>query len=151
MDFETLSQWLIDYAASYPEEYNQINIWPKPMMACAKADIRFLRLREIAVPDHALPQDLLPGARSVVVWFIPFKHHIQMDNTGGERPSLSWGRAYNTTNDMINRASRAMKTMIEDAGGKAALTPATHNFDKERLVSTWSHKHLGHLIGLGRY
>lgn len=151
MDFETLSQWFIDYAASYPEEYNQINIWRKPMMACAKADNRFLRLREIAVPDHALPQDLLPGARSVVVWFIPFKHHIQMDNTGGERPSLSWGRAYNTTNDMINRASRAMKTMIEDAGGKAALTPATHNFDKERLVSTWSHKHLGHLIGLGRY
>ncbi|MCF8144332.1 MAG: hypothetical protein K9N21_10470 [Deltaproteobacteria bacterium] len=47
MDFETLSQWLIDYAASYPEEYNQINIWRKPMMACAKADNRFLRLREI--------------------------------------------------------------------------------------------------------
>jgi epoxyqueuosine reductase len=58
---------------------------------------------------------------------------------------------YTSTNDMINRAGRAMKVMIEDTGGKPVLTTATHNFDKERLVSLWSRKHLGHLIGLGRY
>jgi epoxyqueuosine reductase QueG len=120
-------------------------------MACAPADDRFQRLKEITVPDHALPQDLLSGVKVVVVWFIPFKHHIQMDNTGGERPSLSWGRAYRSTNEMIDRAGSSMKVMIEDNGGRVALTPATHNFDKDRLVSLWSHKHLGHLIGLGRY
>ena len=52
---------------------------------------------------------------------------------------------------MIDRAGRAMTTLIESDGAKAALTPATHNFDKERLVSLWSHKHLRHLIGLCRY
>jgi epoxyqueuosine reductase QueG len=151
MTLDNLSQWLINYVATYPERHNQIPIWREPIMACAPADDRFDRLKEITVPDHALPRDLLPGARTVVVWFIPFKPHIQADNTGGERPSLSWGRAYPSTNDMINRAGRAMKAMIEDSGGKAALTPATHNFDRERYVSLWSHKHLGHLIGLGRY
>ncbi len=151
MIFNDLSQWIIDYTAAYPEKYNQINIWREPIIACAPNDERFNRLKEIAVPDHALPEDLLPGAKTVVVWFIPFKVHIQKDNTGGDRPSLSWGRAYPSTNDMINRTGQAMKAMIEDAGGKAALTPATHNFDKKRLVSLWSHKHLGHLIGLGRY
>ena len=120
-------------------------------MACARADGRFKVLKEIAVPDHAMPQDLLPGAKTVVVWFIPFKAHIQMDNTGGERPALSWGRAYLSTNEMIDRIGLAMKRVIEDDGGRAALTPATHNFDKKRLVSRWSHKHLGHVIGLGRY
>ena len=87
-------------------------------MACAQADDRFQRLKEITVPDHALPQDLLLGAKAVVVWFIPFKHHIQMDNTGGKRPSLSWGRAYTSTNDMINSAGNAMKVIIKDAGGR---------------------------------
>jgi len=151
MTFDDLSQWLIDYVAAYPERYNQIAIWRQPIMACAPADDRFHRLKDITVPDHALPQDLLPDAKTVVAWFIPFKYHIQRDNTRGARPSLSWGRAYPSTNDMINRASEAMKTHIESYEGKAALTPATHNFDKERLVSLWSHKHLGHLMGLGRY
>ncbi|MDA3915655.1 MAG: epoxyqueuosine reductase [Deltaproteobacteria bacterium] len=151
MTFNDLSKWFIDYIAAYPEKYNQIDIWGEPVMACAPADIRFQRLKEIIVPDHALPQDLLPGARTVIVWFIPFKPHIQLDNTGGKYPSLSWGRAYPSTNDMINRAGNSMQEMIENIGGKAALTPATHNFDKKRLVSLWSHKHLGHLIGLGRY
>jgi epoxyqueuosine reductase QueG len=151
MTFEDLSRWLADYVASYPEKYGQIGIWRGPLMACAPADARFRRLKEITVPDHALPEDLLPGAKTVVVWFIPFKPHLQRDNVGGERPSLSWGRAYTATNDMINRIGSAMKNRIEKSGGRAALTPATHNFDKKRLVSLWSHKHLGHLAGLGRY
>ncbi|MEJ2154312.1 MAG: hypothetical protein P8X96_03180 [Desulfobacteraceae bacterium] len=151
MTFDDLAQWLIGYVAAYPEKHGQIAIWRAPVMASARADERFRRIREITVPDHALPQDLLAEAKSVFVWFVPFKRHIQMDNTRGRRPALSWGRAYLSTNEMIERTGRAIKALIEDAGGKVALTPSTHNFDKERLVSLWSHKHLGHLIGLGRY
>lgn len=44
-----------------------------------------------------------------------------------------------------------MKEFIEKKGNEAAFTPTTHNFDKKRMVSLWSHKHLGHLVGLGRY
>lgn len=151
MTFDDLAERLRDYVASYPEKHDQIAIWREPIMACARADDRFQRIKEITVPDHALPHDLLPDAKTVLVWFVPFKHHLQMDNTRGNRPSLSWGRAYLSTNEMIERTGSAMKTLIEDAGGKVALTPSTHNFDKERLVSLWSHKHLGHIVGLGRY
>jgi len=151
MTFDELYTWLVEYVAAYPEKYNQIAIWRPPVMACAKADDRFRRIKEISVPDHALPQDLLPDANTVVVWFVPFKRHIQNDNTRGTRPALSWGRAYLSTNEMIERTGSAIKSLIEDGGGNVALTPSTHNFDEERLVSLWSHKHLGHLIGLGRY
>lgn len=151
MTFDTLSQWLTNFIIGYPDKYKQIDIWREPIIACAPADDRFQFLKEITVSDHALPQDLLPGAKTVVVWFIPFSRHIQLDNTRGERPALSWGRAYLATNKMIESAGSGMSEIIEAHGGKAALTPATHNFDKKRLVSRWSHKHLGHLIGLGRY
>ena len=60
MNFDDLSKWIIDYVASYPEKYDQIAIWREPIMACALADDRFQRIKEITVPDHALPQDLLP-------------------------------------------------------------------------------------------
>jgi len=151
MTFDDLAQWLRDYVAAYPETNDQIAIWREPIMACAPADERFQRLKQITVSDHALPRDLLPDARTVVAWFIPFKRHIQRDNTRGDRPALSWGRAYLSTNDMIENIGEDMQARIEAVGGKAALTPSTHNFDQERLVSLWSHKHLGHLIGLGRY
>ena len=55
MTFDDISQWLIDYVAAYPKKYNQIAIWREPIVACAPADDRFLRLKEITVPDHALP------------------------------------------------------------------------------------------------
>jgi epoxyqueuosine reductase QueG len=151
MNFDDLAKWLTGYVVSYPEKNNQIAIWREPIVACAPADDRFQRLKEITVPEHALPQDLLSDAKSVVVWFVPFKQHIQMDNIRGTRPSLSWGRSYVSTNEMLERTGSAIKAFIEDAGGRVALTPATHNFDKKNLVSRWSHKHLGHLVGLGRY
>lgn len=149
--FNLISKWLAEFVTDYPKNNNQIAIWRKPITACAPADERFMLLKDITVPDHALPEDFLPGAKTVMVWFIPFRRHIQLDNTRGERPALSWGRAYIATNEMIERAGKGMSAMIEAQGGQVALTPATHNFDKERLVSRWSHKHLGHLIGLGRY
>ena len=151
MTFDELYQWLRGFAATYPETYDQRAIWREPIMACAPVDDRFQRLKAITASDHLLPQDLLPDARTVVVWLVPFKRHIQADNTGGERPSLSWGRAYLSTNAMIEATGRAMQALIASAGGTVALTPSTHNFDQQRLVSRWSHKHLGHLIGLGRY
>ena len=117
MTYEDLAQWLIDYVASYPEKYDQIAIWNEPILACAPADERFKRLKEITVPDHALPDDLLAGAKTVLVWFIPFKPHLQMDNMRGDRPSLSWGRAYLSTNEMIDRIGKAFKSLIEEAGG----------------------------------
>jgi hypothetical protein len=36
MTFDDLSQWPIDFAAVYPEKYNQIAIWRELSMACAR-------------------------------------------------------------------------------------------------------------------
>lgn len=91
MTFNDLSQWLVDDVKAYPAKNNQIAIWREPILACAAADGRFQRLKEITVPDHALPQDLLPGAKTVLAWFMPFKQHLPMENIGGERPALIWG------------------------------------------------------------
>jgi len=44
-----------------------------------------------------------------------------------------------------------MKERIEASGHAAvAVTPATHNFDPEKLISDWSHRHIAVAAGLGR-
>ena len=54
MTFNELSQWFVDFVAAYPQKYNQIEIWRKPIIACAPADARFQRLKEMTGPDKIL-------------------------------------------------------------------------------------------------
>ena len=59
--------------------------------------------------------------------------------------------AYVRTNDLIGRVSTALGELLAEHNFKSGLTPATHNFDDVALMARWSHKHLGHLAGLGRF
>lgn len=139
------------YAADYPGGTGERGPWRKPLLATARADERFRILPRIAAPDHALPQDLLPSAKSVVVFFIPFVKELAVENHKGDIPCRNWGLAYESTNRLINSLCRHISAYLEERGFAVVLTPATHNFDHVRLVSRWSHKHLGYLAGLGRF
>jgi epoxyqueuosine reductase QueG len=125
--------------------------WESPIMASATVDERFAVLPEIAMDEHLQPEDLLASARSVVVFFIPFQRWLVRGNREGDRPSRNWGLAYVQTNDLIERACRALSDLLDREGYRSESTPATHNFDEEKLMARWSHKHLGHLVGLGRF
>lgn len=139
------------YVADYPGRTGERKLWRKPLLATASVDERFHILPRIAAPDHALPQDLLPSAKSVVVFFIPFVKDLAVENHKGDIPCRNWGLAYESTNRLINSLCQHIRAYLEGRGHVAALTPATHNFDPVRLVSRWSHKHLGYLVGLGRF
>ena len=125
--------------------------WRKPLLAAAPVDERFDILNKIAFQEHLQPKDLLPTARSVIVFFIPFKDTLVKENRKGDRPCRNWGLAYVQTNDLIGRVSEALGDFLGRHGFKSGLTPATHNFDEVNLMARWSHKHLGHLVGLGRF
>ena len=68
---ENLRKFAEEYVSSYPEMADEKNIWRTPLLVTAKADGRFDALKDIGVPDHLLPKDLLPSAKSVVVFFVP--------------------------------------------------------------------------------
>ena len=58
---------------------------------------------------------------------------------------------YNDTNALIGRINQGFEMLLGRYGFNSAVTPPTANFDKVSLMSRWSHKHLGHLAGLGRF
>ena len=99
ISIDTLRAEVEAYVAAYPARTGNTGIWRTPLLAAARADARFDILPEIAAEDHALPRDLLPAARSVVVFFIPFHNALAKENHAGEIPCRNWGLAYESTND----------------------------------------------------
>jgi epoxyqueuosine reductase QueG len=139
------------FVAEEPARIGSQGWWRAPLLATAPVDERFERLARIAADDHLHPRDLLPAARSVIVFFIPFRKELVRENREGERPCRNWGLAYVQTNDLINRLGRCLADRLAEEGFRSGLTPATHNFNEAKLMARWSHKHLGHLVDLGRF
>ncbi len=137
----------------WKEEHDCADYWRRPLAAVASAHDPLLRkLRLIVDPEHALPEELLPSARSVIVFFIPFQKWVGEEN-GRSDPfaARSWAEAYVTTNLLIADINLHLRDCLARTGHQCATTPATHNFDEEKLISKWSHKHLAYIAGLGTF
>ena len=116
------------------------------------ADPRFAQLREIVEPTHWLPSDLLPGARSVVAFFLPFAEDIvEANRAHPHHVAREWALAYVETNALINEINQRLILTLGQQGVRAAAQPATHNWDPATLVSRWSHKSVAAIAGLGSF
>lgn len=124
-----------------------------PLVAFAAAsNPRFADLRVIVDPRHMLPQDLLPGARSVVSFFLPFSADVPESNAQSRAAvSREWALAYTETNEFIARITRDLTRELAALGVRAAGTPPTGHSDRETLLSTWSHKSVAVIAGLGSF
>ena len=154
MDRTTIADLRIfveDYVADETSRPDFADWWKTPLLASAPIDQRFEILSQIASGDHLHPHDLLQTAKSLVVFFIPFKRELVNENKDGDRPCRNWGVAYVHTNDLISRLSLEIEQHLSARGFNSALTPATHNFDEDKLMARWSHKHLACLSNLGRF
>jgi epoxyqueuosine reductase QueG len=151
MRTEDLRRIVEAFVSSYPNKARVRNWWRKPHLATAETDDRFEILPKIASDEHLLPWDLLPSANTLIVFFLPFVKALIDENSPGQFPCRNWGVAYEETNALIGLVAEELRAHLAEHGYKSALTPATHNFDQVRLVSRWSHKHLAHLSGLGRF
>ena len=126
--------------------------WEEPLVGYAAAkDPLFAQLKQAVRPTHSLPADLLPGARTVVVYFLPFEAGIPRSNRRGRHASREWAAAYVETNQLISDLNGRLAAVLKQAGFRCACPPPTHNFDTETLMSDWSHKHVAYIAGLGKF
>jgi len=151
MNVETIRNRVEKFVGDYPSGSGLTDWWQKPLLVTANVDERFDCLPAIAAPAHFSPEALLSGARSIIVYFIPFKPELPEENKTGKFPCRNWALAYNDTNKMIEKINEDLSILLDGSGFTSAVTPPTANFDHVELVSRWSHKHLGHIAGLGRF
>jgi len=126
--------------------------WLTPLVGFADAgDPLFEQLKTAVRPSHSLPGDLLPGARTVIAYFLPFDRAVCRENHHGEYASETWAAAYVETNQLIAEINGRLNDALESEGLRGTRLPATHNFDEETLMSDWSHKHAAYIAGLGDF
>ncbi len=152
MNKTILADKLRRFVGQHQEKHSTKTKWRTPLMGVAPVnDSLFLRLKSIVSPTHALPGDLLPTARTVVAFFIPFHESIAQSNIEGQLASKEWALAYIETNALLKATGLYMKQCIESQGHAVAVTPPTHNFHPRMLISEWSHRHIAYVAGLGRF
>ena len=140
------------YPDRYKAKYHPKTNWVEPLIKIADAsDPLFKELKTIISPTHALPGELVGGARSVIAWYVPFDPSIAESNIQGEESSLEWDYAYVETNDMLNALSKEVHDLINALGYEASDIPATYNYDPVGLKSDWSHRSAAFIAGLGTF
>jgi epoxyqueuosine reductase QueG len=124
----------------------------EPLVGFASAaDPRFDELRRI-LPTHLSPEQMLPGARSVIAFFLPFASWVVETNSmHRDRVAHEWSTAYVETNALIARICAHLSAELEQHGVRSAAAAATHNYDPVTLTCPWSHKSVAVIAGLGSF
>lgn len=128
------------------------NLWGEPLVRAVSSDRKeILALKETVSPRHLSPLEILPDAKGIVCFFVPFDVKVSESNIGGRYASAEWARAYILTNELIAEISDGIERFLNARGFRAGKIPATHNFDAETLLSDWSHRHVAAAAGLGTF
>ena len=123
-----------------------------PLIGYADADDPvFNNLKQVAHQGHLLPRDLLPQARTVIAFFLPFDLELVRINRRHSYVSREWVQAYVYTNALISEICRDIAAIMAEQRFEAIYDQPTHNFDEEELLSPWSHKHVAFACGLGSF
>ncbi|ADQ13787.1 epoxyqueuosine reductase [Halanaerobium hydrogeniformans] len=141
-----------EYISEYQSDSDIKSSWREPLLEFAAADDPlFEDFKKIISPSHVLPEDILSGAKTVLAYFIPFSKEIVNSNLTGEYSSREWAVAYVETNQLIADLNQHLKKKLAEKGWQVSSIPATHHFDKERLISDWSHRHAAYAAGLAKF
>ena len=135
------------------EKNNQLNnYWKKPIIKIISAENKnFAILKEAVSAEHLMPDEILPDAKSVISFFIPFHENIVNSNIDGKMASEKWVIAYIKTNELIKTINDNIEILMKKNGYNTGKIPATHNFDERKLISNWSHRHIAYIAGMGTF
>ena len=154
--------WIADRIAGYlaerPEnivpELNRMKIFDPPLLGVADAlDPLFTRLKEpgIVGPRHRSPCDWLPGAATVISFFLPFTAAVREANHRPGLPATEWlyGRI---EGEACNKLLQ--KHLVDElihVGGQALAPSVNPRFAVTERRSNWSERHVAFVAGLGTF
>ena len=153
MDPKELSR-VIEDTITYAVEHNDyLTSYRSPIIGyCSADDPGFARLPGLTGTQHMMPGDLLPGARSVISFFLPFAPEIAYANARDkERVAREWALAYQETNALIEQITSRLQVELSRHGVRSAAEPPTGNYTTRELRSHWSHKSIAVLTGIGSF
>lgn len=147
-----LEKLICNFIINYMDRKDIETKWNEPIISYADStDELFYKLKTTVSPSHGLPTDFLENAKTVVAYFIPFREEVVKSNINEKASSNMWAKAYIETNRLIFDLNTFIQIELEALGFDSTVIPATHNFDEEKLISDWSHRHVAYIAGLGKF
>ena len=130
----------------------------EPLVGFAAADDPlFTDYRRIIGPFHQVPQEILSGARTVIVWVLPISSATRESNRQEDAwPSRQWALTRHHGEGFNLALRRHLVDWLEGQGYQAAapqLAPAWRQLDDPAsgVASTWSERHAAYAAGLGTF
>ncbi len=120
------------------------------------ADPFFQRFKTIIGDFHWTPEEVVPGARSVICWALPIQKDARETNRPETaRPSVLWARS-RSYGELANEEMRTQLCRHLEAAGYAAAAPHLVQMKKglkvfEEYTSCFSERHASFVAGLGTF
>lgn len=133
-----------------------MRIYDAPLFAVGEADdpiFATYQNPEVVHADYMLPADWLPGARSVISFFVPFTERVKRANAVmSMRPADEWLHARCEGQEMLRALCLFVRDWFEGKG-YAAVAPSCDPRMRmvDRFACNWSERHTGYACGLGTF
>ena len=122
-------------------ELNRSDLFRSPIVAYSSAeDERYSKLKDIIGDWHLNPAELLPDAKSVISYFVPFTKVVALEPKTMVNGSFRWSEAYQEINWHFEQINKAVADYLKNLGFSTKTIQATHTYDPKDLKSMWSHR-----------
>lgn len=95
----------------------------------------------------------MDNAKTAIVYFLPFSKEV-IESNDKKESSAEWMIAYVETNQLIENINKHLAEYLNDEGFETSLFPSTSSHEQQaqdRFHSVWSHRHVAHIAGLGKF
>jgi epoxyqueuosine reductase QueG len=98
-----------------------------------------------------MPEDLLPTAKSILSYYLPFQDGVGKSNIGSDISSPVWANAYSVTNTMAVQLNLMLVEYIKGLGYDAATPGNPGRIAEGIFFSNWSQRHIAYAAGHGSF
>jgi ferredoxin len=143
-----------DFRNALPEGNNP-PIWEAPVIGVASAhDPIFKRFAdpEVVGPAFRQPDEWLPGAQSIISFFLPFSEEIRQSYRKESRySSLEFASGKWNGAKFQNVIRRALIRFADGRGGKAVAPNIDPRYGAEGFNPYWAERHVAFAAGIGAF
>ena len=133
-------------------ELERSDLFRTPLVAFSSAyDKRYHELKTLIGNWHMNPTELLPEAKSVISYFVPFTKEVVTAPRKSKQETPLWGESYAVVNPYFEQINQKICDYLEAEGYYACNIPATHTYNEKDMKSMWSHRSAAAIAGLGSF